>query len=550
MERFPTRRKVLQCSLSVTGGLWLSVRFPYENLADAAALTGTPEEDSSAQAGPVLQTDDAVLQQRYDAAVQGLRKNVQRLYRFSSPVLIEGGRYPGIWLECGPHEGLVYAAFDAETARNNHRIFFELQREDGYLPYSVKADRSGASQIQSVIPIAATALELAERTHDEQLLEQAYRACGAWDAWLRRYRDTRGTGLCEAFCGYDTGMDGNARFSGLPWKCPNDDARQCPEGGILPYLAPDLSANVYGGRRALARMATLLGKRAEACEWDDRAEQIKLAMMRWCFDLTDLSFYDRDAKNHLVRMHTVALIRVLGEHVVDPHLFEEIYRRHIRNPKEFWTPYPFPSVAASDATFTRQATENCWCGPSQALTALRAPRWMEHYGKPADLAHLMQQWVRALAAASDFQQQIDPWTGAFSTGTQYSPSMLALVDFTARLYGVREEAERLEWNCRLPEKASHCRFTMRTQSGTVELLTRRTKEHGAVSELRLSGKLMLTVSGDTARVVTDTSGKPVQLVGTAEGKSKGVLTGPDQRRKVFEIEANRVVELGQKAREL
>ena len=46
--------------------------------------------------------------------------------------------------------------------------------------------------------------------------------------------------------------------------CPDGDARNCAAVRSLPWLAPDLSAAVYGGRMALAAIAHALGCRAEA----------------------------------------------------------------------------------------------------------------------------------------------------------------------------------------------------------------------------------------------------------------------------------------------
>jgi len=53
-------------------------------------------------------------------------------------------------------------------------------------------------------------------------------------------------------------------------------------------------------------------------------------------------------------------------------------------------------------------------GASQALTALRAPRWMKHYGKQAELDQLMRQWCEAILRHSEFRQQMDPLTGEFT----------------------------------------------------------------------------------------------------------------------------------------
>lgn len=379
------------------------------------------------------------IKRKYDEALDGLAKNTKKVLGYEAPVLIEGGCYPGIWLECGPLEGLVYGRFRAETAQANHEVFFHHQRDDGYLPCFVWSDRIGCSQIQMVVPIAATALETAELTKDESFLARAYDACARWDRWLSRHRNTRGSGLCEAFCTYDTGHDNSPRFKDLPGKCPNNDASLCPKVGRLPYLAPDLSATVYGGRCALARMADHLGKTSEAERWRACGETLRQRIIEVCFDAEDECFYDVDASGAFVKIRGDALTRVLGEHVVDQPLFERIYARHIRNPEGFWPPYPLPSIAVSDPAFVHELPPNSWGGASQALTALRAPRWFTHYGKADDLLHLMARWVQAILAAPGFMQQMNPWTGECSTSEGYSPAMCVFIDFTDRMGLLRAE---------------------------------------------------------------------------------------------------------------
>jgi hypothetical protein len=377
--------------------------------------------------------DVSEIRRKYQDALDGLAGNVRKVQGYDLPVLIEGGAYAGFWLECGPLEGMVYGRFRPDIARNNHDVFFSLQRDDGYLPCWVRTKRIGSAQIQMVVPIAATALETAESLGDERLLSRAYAACAKWDGWLGAHRNTRGTGLCEAFCEYDTGHDNSPRFKDLPKKCPRDDARICPPEGRLPYLAPDLSASVYGGRRALARMAERLGKTGEAQMWGEKAEKIRRLILKHCFDPEDECFYDVDSDGRFVKVRGDVLTRVLGEHVVDQETFERIYTRYIRNPDEFWTPYPLPSISISDPQFVTSLSENSWGGASQALTALRAPRWFGHYGKQEDLKILLNRWVEAITAAPGFMQQMSPWTGVFTTSAGYSPAMLVYIDFVDRL---------------------------------------------------------------------------------------------------------------------
>ncbi|HVU15186.1 MAG TPA: hypothetical protein VHD90_28125 [Phototrophicaceae bacterium] len=457
-----------------------------------------------------FETDAPTLQAAFQDALDRLRLNVRTIAPYAAPVLIEGAEYQGAWLECAPLEGLIYAPVDAQIALNNHRIFFDHQREDGYIPCWLMPDRIGAAQIQMVVPIAASALELYQQIADRAFLEQAYTACQRWDSWLAQYRDTRATGLCEAFCEYDTGHDNSPRFAGLPHACPDKDARRCSQEGGLPYLAPDLSATVYGGRVALAQMADLLGLKDEAQAWRERAEQTRRALLAYTFDPETLCFYDLDRDNRWVRIRGDALTRVLSEHVVDQRLFEQIYARQIRNPQAFWTPYPLPSIAADDPTFVGEIPRNSWGGAAQALTALRAPRWFEYYGKGNDLDHLMRQWLKALLHAYEqgtrWRQQMNPFTGEFTVGAEgYSPAMLVMLDFTARLYGVRREGRRLIWTIQRPDGGAACQYTLDDQPGRFQLTT---TEDAAT--LAFDGTIKLTARGD-CRVITDLSGKVISV---------------------------------------
>ena len=389
----------------------------------------------------------------WDAALAVLAGNLRTVPGYARPLLFEGSTYQGIWQECGPHEGLVYATLanyvpagqtrvmPLEVARNNHMAFFDLQRPDGQLPASIKMTENGYGQIQMVVPIAATAWELFQLTGDEDFLATAYSACSRWDAWLRQYRDTRKTGLVEGFCAYDTGHDNSPRWKGIPNRCPDADARKCPPLPSMPRLCPDLSATVYGGRIALAKMANALGRKAEADRWNQDAESIRQLIIDKLYSPEDAAFYDLDAQGNFILVRSDVISRVLGEHVLDlAHardraIFEALWSRQLHNPRAFWAPYPLSSIAQDDPTFVRPIPRNSWGGASQALTALRAPRWMAHYGKQAELNVLMRHWCEAIMRRGEFRQQVDPQTGEFTQPDPggYSPAALFFLSFASAL---------------------------------------------------------------------------------------------------------------------
>jgi hypothetical protein len=422
----------------------------------AGAVLATPVLQVVAQiAEPAANDSDKkrAWKSTWDAALAVLAGNLRTVPGYAHPVLFEGSTYQGIWQECSPHEGLVYATLakyvsagqarvtPLEAARNNHMAFFELQRPDGQLPAAIKTTDNGFGQIQMVVPIAATAWELAQLSGDEAFLATAYSACSRWDAWLRQYRDTRKTGLVEGFCTYDTGHDNSPRWQGIPNRCPDADARKCPPLPSLPRLCPDLSATVYGGRMALAAMAKALGKKAESARWKRDAESIRRLILDKLYSPEDAAFYDLDAQGNFVLVRSDVISRVLGEHVLnlayarDRAIFEAVWSRQLHNSRAFWAPYPLSSIAQDDPAFVRPIPRNSWGGASQALTALRAPRWMAHYGKQAELEVLMRQWCEAILRHGEFRQQVDPQTGEFTQPDPggYSPAALVFLSFASAL---------------------------------------------------------------------------------------------------------------------
>ncbi len=489
---------------------------------------------------PRFTTANARWQTAYDKALRILAGNVQVMPYVDRPVLIEGSVYRGIWQECGPHEALVYRKFRPDVARDSHLTFFGLQRADGQLPANNKETETGFGQIQMVVPIAATAWELARATGDEALLAQAYRACSAWDGWLMRYRNTRGTGLVEGFCTYDTGHDNSPRWHGLPNQCPNKNAKAHAPIASLPRLCPDLSATVYGQRLALAAMADALGKRDDADRWREQATSIRAAILARLWAEEDAAFYDRDAQDRFVAIRGDILTRMCGEHVPDQAMFDRMWQRQLGNPKAFWTRFPLPSIAANDPTFVRPIPANSWGGASQALTALRAGRWFDHYGRSAEFTTMMDQWCEAIQADMSFRQQIDPDTGVFTKGADepnYSPCALVMVDYTWRLIGVREEADALHWTVRPKHPAAQgATLSMRTDAGRQAAM-----RYGAGgAEISLDGRLLGTVTGGSARIITDGAGVPKTIVGVdpapqrlrlrlAGAASRSLVVRPNQR---------------------
>jgi hypothetical protein len=276
---------------------------------------------------------------------------------------------------------------------------------------------------------------------------------------------------------------------------------------------------------ALAEMARALGRTAEADRWLDAAERIRGLILSKLYSAVDAGFYDLDADGRFVKVDSDILSRVCGEHVVDQATFDQLWTRRLHDPHGFWAPYPLPSAALDDASFVRPIPPNSWGGASQALTALRAGRWFEHYGRAAELATLMGRWCEAIQRDPSFRQQIDPLSGDFTQADApgYSPSALVLVDFTWRLAGVREAGDWLDWTVRPDCPAARgAEFALALDGGGEAVM--RYDPRGA--ELTLRGRRVAWIEGGTARLVTDRTGRPLHLLGVSEQMQQVILRRP------------------------
>lgn len=388
--------------------------------------------------------DMEVTKTNYKRAVKMLADNVVRFECYKRPVLTTGRGYPGIWLEHN-HDSLFYTDIDAEIAKNSHRIFYDFQVDDGLFPAYIckwpheEAYRIGYGHMQTVYPLAASAVTIAQKTGDEEFLRDSYEACSKYDAWIRRYRNTRGTGLAEVFCGFDTGHDNSSRIADMPQVCPHGNARLCPDEKHLPIIAPDMSAMMYRAEIALGDMAEQLGRGQESRQWRSRAEEIKEKLVRICYDAKDGFFYDVDANGNYRRYLTEHIFRLFVNGVVSQELFDKIYERYISEKGHFNTPYPFASISASAPYFDINLTENNWNGKTQMHTVLETLFWMEQYGRGDALRELMSVWINRCNDSNMIcSQEANPFSGEFSTkAPAFTTTLIMYVEFVKRLYNRR-----------------------------------------------------------------------------------------------------------------
>lgn len=371
-------------------------------------------------------------------------------------LLLISSQYAGLWLE-HVYDAVLYAEMDKSKlylAKNTIEIFIENQK-DGQYPFRVTEQEGKTifeySQIQECVSFVTLALEVAEMLDDNDFYSKVYDSGVKWVSWLENNRMTLKKGLVEMFVGFDTGHDNSGRLEGISCKgkyiLPSGkiaNASVLPQGDeIVPVIAVDMNCNFFGNMMALSKIAEKLGDFDDAAFWKNKAQGVKAKLFEICYDEKDVFFYDVDKNGNKRKYLSSTIFHLFLEKLLDKEtdreLIDKIYTRHIKNEKEFWTNYPFPSMAICDKSCEGHADFNCWGYYTQGLIVLRCKRWMDYYGMRGDFDYICKKWIEAWTRCFDyfkFGQEIDPITGEPTKSSEwYSSCMLMYLYAVKRLNG-------------------------------------------------------------------------------------------------------------------
>lgn len=359
------------------------------------------------------------------------------------PLFLISTQYPGIWLE-HVYDSVFWAKMSPEyldIAVNTINLFIDNQLDNGQLPYNVLDEKRvniksreeliGYTHTQEVVSFARLSFEVCQMKNDRAFYEKCYKSAIAWDSWLRKYRMTSGrlNGMKHRENLVINGVAMNASV------IPEDDE-------LIPILAVDMSANLYATDMAIADFADYLGEHENAEHYRVLAKEVKQKMFELLYDEDDVFFYDVDKNNNKRKYLACTVFYLFYERVLDKDedscLIEKIYEKHLKNPDEFWTEYPFPSMAVNDPSCIGHDTYNCWGYYSQALIALRCTRWMDYYGFTSDFDYICEKWIEAWTAAYDdikLAQELDPLTGKPTRSSEWYSSCMLFYLYSAKRLG-------------------------------------------------------------------------------------------------------------------
>ena len=377
------------------------------------------------------------------------RHHLKCINNMTKPMFLISSRYPGVWIE-HVYDSIMYAHLfnDNEIAITTINTFIDLQKEDGQYPCFIKANNNiGYSQIQECVSFANLSFKVYELNKDINFLKKIYFSSIKWVSWLYKNRMTLKKGLIEMFVGYDTGHDNSKRLEGM--KCKGYysingvrcNAKELPECDVSPIIAVDMNCNLYKTLITISKMANLLGENENEKKYKQMANEVKIRLFEECYDKDDKFFYDVDKNGNKRKYLSSTIFHLFLEGVLDKEkdksIIDDLYNNHIKNKNEFWTNYPFPSMAIIEKNIEDYKKPNSWGYYSQALIALRCSLWMDEYNYSKDYDYILEMWVKGLInnyRDNPMGQELDPLSGK-SPGASiwYSTSMLLFVYAVRRL---------------------------------------------------------------------------------------------------------------------
>ena len=425
------------------------------------------------QTGVEFSTQDALLQAVFDDCERLCLENRKVFGDYE--VLIEGAKYNGVWLETQPLGGEMYAKRDLKVALANMLIFLRYQRKDGKFPGMI-SHRSPWLSVAAhydwmqgcFLPYSAFKLYYLIG-EDRRYLEALYEGLRDFDNYLWSCRDSTGDGCLESWCIWDTGEDNCTVHMLHGAKMPEHGAwgASTPPADqeIFPHKSPQYMAYSFACRRTLAQISRIL-ENAEEEVWLEKAQAVRAAAEEKLWDKEKHAFFIKNKKGEFIHALTQENIKCMYSGLMTREMADQFLKEHLLNEEEFWTPYPFPAIAANDPYFhvnsecsncqdklaqldyiCEDIDDNSWSGPLSGLIWQRSVGALLNYGYHKETVMAGKRILALLKRERRYVQNYHPFTGKCAKGQDgYGPTMLAALEYISLLCGVNISCGKILWS--------------------------------------------------------------------------------------------------------
>src|SRR6202158_567073 len=373
--------------------------------------------------------------------------------------------YPFQWFWDSAFHAIALLHVDPELSKQELRCLMQGAQSDGFQGHMLLWERDGpkrwlneeysprlahpCSTATIQPPVVARAVErIYDLTGDKAFVREMLPPMARFFDWLARVRDPDDDGLVAIIQPDESGLDASPKYDkamGIPYDPPSEtlptlkrsmqrlfgaykDATPEAQPLLDVFLFEDVMVNaIYAdGLRALAKLSRAVG--APGPERFDRAAKRTLdALMAKCWDADAGVFWDLSgAAEERVRVLTFTSLFPLILPDLEAKVAKRWVNEHLLDEKEFWVPYPVPSVAVNEATFDPTwQTKTTWRGPTWVNV-----NWYLYWGLRAhgfdDVASELPRRTIAMQARGGIREFYNLFTAEGYGATGFGWSCLSL----------------------------------------------------------------------------------------------------------------------------
>jgi len=373
--------------------------------------------------------------------------------------------YPFQWFWDSAFHAIALLQVDPELSKQELRSLMQGAQPEGFIAHMLLWDSSKNPEwltpeacirldhpfytgtIQP--PVVARSLErIYDATGDASFVREILPPVLRFMRWLERVRDSDHDGLIEIIQPDESGLDASPKYDeamGVPSQPPTETlpewrrsmhrlfdayANQTHEeqARLDVFLFEDVMMNVIyaDGLRALARLVRAVGMPG-ADELDRGYRRTLDALVAKCWDARSGAFWDLSGRREeQVKVLTFTSLFPLVLPDLDAGIAKRLVEEHLLNEREFWLPYPIPSIAATEPSFDPTwLTKTTWRGPTWVNV-----NWYLYWGLRqhgfADVARELARRTVEMQSIGGIREFYNPYTAAGYGATSFGWSTLVL----------------------------------------------------------------------------------------------------------------------------
>jgi glycogen debranching enzyme len=327
-----------------------------------------------------------------------------RSYNFVCP---STQSYPFQWLWDSCFHAIALLHVDPELAKAEIRCLLQGAQPDGFIPHMLLWDKSKHARARdeySIVladpfytatvqpPVLARAVwRVYQATKDLDFLREVLPATLRFFRWLKAYRDPDDDHLIAIIQPDESGLDASPKYDVLmnlrdlqpeqfatqlrrsmdrlfsAYRPHREDPARLVALDVFNWEDVMVNSIYADGLQLLGGLCREAGfPPAEAAEFERRARRVLAALEDKCWDERAGVFWDLYGYEEQ-RAHTLTFTSLfpLILDSLDRHMVWRLVEEHLLNEREFWLPFPVPSVAASEPSFDPEyRTRAIWRGPT------------------------------------------------------------------------------------------------------------------------------------------------------------------------------------------